>query len=306
MTNRYVFSTVFGTFVFNEQSKVIDKFMFDNSEQYEKRQEAEKKLIKKHSATPEIDNIMMSKILEHFRNPIYYKLFYKNNLERSKEDMRKAASDDILILQTISSIVGVDKTTNLLTKRLRDWYAWYNPEFNYTMDDNEKFVELITQGMDRKDKKSMGTQLSKENLQPIKQLAKGIHSLIMQNTDLRDYLAGLMRKRCPNINAITGPFIGAKLLEQAGSLKRLATFPSSTIQLLGAEKALFRHLKTGAKPPKYGMLHEHPLLSQAKKTEQGKIARVLADKIAIAAKVDFFEGKFIGDKLLEEVKKKIK
>jgi len=305
MLNRYVHSTIFGTFVFNEQFKVLEKVMFSNSEQYNKREETEKKLEKKHNATTKLDEKTQSKILEHFRNSNYYKSFYDSNLESSKQELRKAGSDDILILQTISSIVGMDKTTNLLTKRLRDWYAWYNPEFNYNMDDNEKFVELITQGNDRKDSKSMGTPLSKENLQPIIRLAKEIHSLNLENNKLRDYLAGIMKKVCPNVEAITGPFIGAKLIEQSGSLKRLATFPSSTIQLLGAEKALFRHLKTGAKPPKYGLIHEHPLLADSKKSEQGKVARMLADKIAIAAKIDFFKGKFIGDKLYNEIKKKI-
>ena len=151
MVNRYVHSTIFGTFVFNEQFKVLEKVMFSNSEQYNKREEIEKKLEKTHNATTKFDETIQSKILEHFRNSNYFKSFYMSNLELSKQEMRKAGSDDILILQTISSIVGMDKTTNLLTKRLRDWYAWYNPEFNYNMDDNEKFVELITLGEDRKD-----------------------------------------------------------------------------------------------------------------------------------------------------------
>jgi nucleolar protein 56 len=76
--------------------------------------------------------------------------------------------------------------------------------------------------------------------------------------------------------------------------------------VLGAEKALFRHLRTGAKAPKYGILHEHPLISQAKKPEHGKIARLLADKIAIAAKVDFFKGKFVGNKLKKDIERRLK
>ena len=109
------------------------------------------------------------------------------------------------------------------------------------------------------------------------------------------------------MTAITGVSIGAKLLEHAGSLKRLAEMPASTIQLLGAEKALFRHIKNKKNLcPKYGLLHEHPFITQSKKKSHGKIARALADKIAIAVKVDYFKGKFIGDKLRKELEKKIK
>ena len=86
-----------------------------------------------------------------------------------------------------------------------------------------------------------------------------------------------------------------------GSLKRLIMLPSSTVQLLGAEEALFRHIKTGARCPKYGVLHDHPLVSRSKKKESGKVARVLASKISIAARVDYAKGKFIGDKLMKEI-----
>jgi nucleolar protein 56 len=115
-----------------------------------------------------------------------------------------------------------------------------------------------------------------------------------------------MEKVCPNMLVITGSLIGAKLMDQAGGLKNLMEFPASTIQLLGAEKALFRHMKTGAKSPKFGFLHEHPLISQNPKQIQGKIARTLADKICLAVKVDYFKGEFIGDKLLKKIEDKFK
>jgi len=96
----------------------------------------------------------------------------------------------------------------------------------------------------------------------------------------------------------------AKLIALAGNLKKLVEFPSSTIQLLGAEKALFRHMRTGAKAPKHGIIHEHPIVSKAK--EKGKAARAVADKISLAVKVDYFKGKFIGDKLRKELEEKFK
>jgi nucleolar protein 56 len=84
-------------------------------------------------------------------------------------------------------------------------------------------------------------------------------------------------------------------------------FPASTIQLLGAEKALFRHLKNKKyQSPKFGVLHDHPLVLKAKRNERGRIARILADKICIAAKVDYFKGKYVGDKLLADLERRLK
>lgn len=109
---------------------------------------------------------------------------------------------------------------------------------------------------------------------------------------------------CKNLNSIVGKYLGVKLLELAGSLKKLASMPSSKIQLLGAEKALFKHLKEGTPAPKHGIIFHHPLVLKAK--NKGKAARLLADKIAIAARIDYFKGKFIGNKLVKELKEKIK
>jgi nucleolar protein 56 len=115
-----------------------------------------------------------------------------------------------------------------------------------------------------------------------------------------------MDKFCPNIKAVCDVMVAASLIEHAGSLKRLSILPSSTIQILGAEKALFRHMKTGAKPPKHGIIVNHSLIAKSPDKMHGKIARAVADKISIAAKVDYFQGKFIGDKLRKELDEKFK
>jgi nucleolar protein 56 len=165
--------------------------------------------------------------------------------------------------------------------------------------------ELLGQ-INMKPEQSMGADLPKQDVDAMMELAKALDYLYKLKEKQAAYLEKKMKVYCPNVTAITGSLIGAKLLAIAGSLAKLSAFPASTIQMLGAEKALFRHLRTGAKSPKYGILHEHPLISQAKKPEHGRIARLLADKIAIAAKVDFFKGKFVGDSLMEQIKKKLK
>ena len=96
----------------------------------------------------------------------------------------------------------------------------------------------------------------------------------------------------PNLKLIVGPSLGAKLISHAGGLKRLATYPSSTVQIMGAEKALFRHLKSGDRPPKYGLIYQHPQVRGAKWWNRGKIARMLAGKISLAVRRDVFTKTF--------------
>ena len=314
MHNKYLFTNIIGTFIFNEHFNLLDKKLFKNIEQYTNKEEIEKEFSKKYTNLKKPEGKELKKILLSFKNEQFFNDFYKNNLKITKAAIKESVKDDLLIMQTINNIGDIDKTLNILIKRLREWYALYNPEFENALENQEKFVELILK-KDKKDllkeikineKDSMGANLSKEALEPIMNLGKEISQLFQLREKQELYLNKLMKKICPNLLAIAGDKIGAKLLEQAGSLKNLMLFPASTIQLLGAEKALFRHMKTGARSPKYGFLHEHPLIAKNPRQLHGKIARTLADKICIAVKVDYFKGKFIGDKLLKEIEAKFK
>lgn len=234
----------------------------------------------------------------------------KKNIKRSKEKIRESVSEDNYILNAINNIDDLAKVTNKLTKRLRDWYSIYLPEFSRKVSDNERFVELILEKDkdnimgEMKIKESMGKDLSKRDLDPIIGLAKKIDSLYDLREELKAYLEKVMGEYCKNLLSVAGALLGAKLIREAGSLKKMAMMPSSTIQLLGAETALFRHLKTGSKPPKHGVILQHPIVSSAKKRNRGKNARILADKISLAAKTDYFKGEFIADRLLKELEDK--
>ncbi|MBT4350887.1 Pre-mRNA processing ribonucleoprotein, partial [archaeon] len=190
------------------------------------------------------------------------------------------------------------------------WYSYYFPEASEFIPDNELFLKYVH--MKKKDamkefgiKKSMGPDKEQSFVEPMQSLAKEIKSLYKQREEKEIYLGTLMDRICPNVKAIAGTLIGAKLLSIAGSLRKLMLFPASTVQLLGAEEALFKHIKTGARCPKYGVLFAHQLVQKADKDRRGRAARVIADKISLASKVDFFKGEFIGDKLLKEVEKKL-
>ncbi len=305
MHKKYIFSNIIGTFIFNEHFNPINKILFRNIDDYKNKEKFEASLLNKYKNLTKPEPQELKRILEFFKNETFFNDFYEKNLLLTKKKIKESVTDDLLIIQTINNIDELDKLINTLTKRLREWYEFYNPELSKRIQDNKKFSELIAK--EKKYKDSIGADLSKENLQPILRLSKEINDLYEFKNAQSKYLEALMKKICSNLITLTGVSIGAKLLEHAGSLKKLTEMPASTIQLLGAEKALFRHIKNKKNlPPKYGILHEHPLISKAKKKEHGKIARTLADKISIATKVDYFKGKFIGDKLKKELTKRFK
>jgi nucleolar protein 56 len=122
---------------------------------------------------------------------------------------------------------------------------------------------------------------------------------------LQDQIEKDMRTIAPNTSAIIGPLIGARLIALAGGMQRMAMLPASTIQILGAEKALFRFKKEGGRPPKHGVIFQHPLINRAPRAERGKIARLLAIKTATAIKADAFTKRDIADELLKEIDSKL-
>lgn len=228
------------------------------------------------------------------------------NIEETKQKLRDSVHADDMIMQSINSVNESKKISNTLVKRLREWYEMYNPEFSKKVVDQEKFCELVSKGEDKKQKGSMGADISNEDINSIRSLAKQAVGQYLFISKQESYLDKMMQKHCPNITAVAGALVGAQLIELAGGLKRLVLFPSSTVQILGAEKALFRHMKKNAKMPKHGVIVQHPLIAEAPKKEHGKRARALADKILLAAKLDYFKGEFLGEKLRKELEKRFR
>ena len=234
------------------------------------------------------------------------------NLELARKGVKESVNPDLFIINSINNIEEMQRIINVLSKRLREWYSIYLPELDRQITDNEAFIKLVL----KKDKKAllkdlkvsstMGANLSRKDVEPMLLIAKSIDSLANNNAELEKYLEATMKAYCPNLTTIAGALIGAKLIKGAGSLKKLAMMRSSTIQLLGAEKALFRHIRTGAKPPKYGYILQHQLVQKAKRDDKGKAARALADKIFICVRTDYFKGKYIADKLLKELEVRFK
>ena len=240
-------------------------------------------------------------------NSSYLAELKAKSTELAKNAVRNSVNADLFIINAINNVEELQKSANTLTKRLREWYSLYFPELDKKISDNEGFVRVMLKEEKSKLMKemgltiTMGADIGKADLEPIFSLAKAIEHLVAEKAELETYLEKAMNAHCPNITFIAGAHIGAKLFREAGSLKRMAMMRSSTIQLLGAEKALFRHIRTGARPPKYGYLFQHKMVQKAKREDKGKVARALADKLFIAARLDYFKGDFQGDKLLHEV-----
>ncbi|MFH0979191.1 MAG: hypothetical protein V1837_07895 [Candidatus Woesearchaeota archaeon] len=248
---------------------------------------------------------MQKKFLAHFKNPVFFPVFHEKNMLLTRQALKDAVGPDSFIIQATSAIEELDKHANGLVKRLREWYELYNPELSREIPDNLAFVQQVCLSPP-KPKDSAGADLTDKDLSPIVDLAKSCQELFTLRQSYEAYLESILKNSAPNLLSITGALIGAKLICRAGSLKHLSEIPASTVQLLGAEKALFRHMRTGARPPKYGILYQHQLIQRAGKQMQGKAARLLADKISIAAKVDYFKGEFVGDKLFKDIEKKMK
>lgn len=307
MRRLFIFTNVIGVFIFDEHYKIIDSVLFRDKSDYLKKEGIISKLKDRYKNAIYPDDKKLYMILEEFKAPKYLDSFYDINLKLTKDSIRGSVSDNQLIIQSISSIEELDSVFNLLVKRAREWYSYYNPEASNKITDNEKFIILLSSDQIKKDDDSIGSDLDKKDIEPVIMLAKKINELSFIRQKEEEYLKHVMKRHCPNVLELAGCTIGAKLIQKAGSLKKLSLFPASTIQLLGAEKALFRHLKNKRNlSPKFGFIHEHPFVLKADKRIKGKVARILADKISIASKVDYFKGDFIGEKLINELEVKFR
>jgi len=255
--------------------------------------------------------------------------YKKVEQELIKKKVKEAGEqDDIIVIQIIETLDILKKSISLFMSRLREWYGLHFPELtdklvedniilaemisslgkreNYTFNNiarNFEFTEKRIERIQSLASNSMGADI---DLTIIQEYANQVLSLDKYRIKLESYLENLMDVFAPNLTTIVGSLVGAKLISKAGSLKKLAYMPASRIQLLGAEKALYRFLKTGEKQPKHGLIFQWNLIRGSKPWNRGKISRLISGKIGIAAKVDYFGGEFIADSISKEIEEKVK
>lgn len=266
---------------------------------------------KKYAGVQHLPDEKLHTMMMMLKQPEFFPEFRRLNLALTTRDIRNAVTPDVLIGQASANLSELDKAGNLLVKRLREWYGWYAPEVVERITDHHQLVELIHSKnrtellKELREEETMGANLEKADVDEILLLAKQVKELFQLREQHEKYLKTMMQKHCPNLLELAGTTIGAKLIELGKGLKRLALLPASTIQLLGAEKALFRHIKTGARSPKYGILINHPFVQQAKKDKKGKAARMLADKLSLCARLDYFKGEFKAKEYRKELEKRL-
>ena len=215
----------------------------------------------------------------------------------------------------VHAIRGLDdlfESTNLLNERLHEWYGMYFPELSDLAKD-DRYAELISEFGGREEIikelgieiSSMGADLDDADLKEIMALAESLIRLYEEKERMEGYIKEIAAEAAPNMCALIDAPLSARLISLAGGLGRLSTLPSSTVQLLGAEKAMFRHLRSGKRPPKHGVIYQHPDVHRSPYWQRGKIARALAGKVLIAAKIDANKGEFMGDVLKKDLEARI-
>jgi nucleolar protein 58 len=215
---------------------------------------------------------------------------------------------DVMVIQAVGLLDDLDKELNNYAMRLREWYGWHFPEVSKIVTDNVTYAKVVNEiGMRTNTKKtnlseiveeeiekqikdaaeiSMGSEISDEDEFNIKELSLQIIALSEYRTSLTEYLKARMMAIAPNLTVMVGELVAARLISHAGSLINLAKQPASTIQIFGAEKALFRALRTKHDTPKYGLIYHASLVGQAGPKLKGKVSRSLASKCALCVRVD--------------------
>jgi nucleolar protein 58 len=205
---------------------------------------------------------------------------------------------DIMIVQAIGLLDDLDKEINIYAMRVREWYGWHFPEMAKILNDNLYYARCVLrmgmrnnckncdfsdilsdEGIEQVLKKtaetSMGTEISDGDLINIKSLCDQVISLTEYRLQLYEYLKNRMSAIAPNLTMMVGELVGARLIAHSGSLINLAKQPASTIQILGAEKALFRALKTKTDTPKYGLIYHASLIGQAAPKNKGRFIYII-------------------------------
>lgn len=237
----------------------------------------------------------------------------------TQDKIRKSIRlNDVMITETIHSIEELDETTGKLIERLHEWCMPYLPELD-KIHNQQLYTKLIANETTRENiKKSPllentnitlsdanDVEIDDEDLKIIKDYAKSLLKLYETKNELEKYIDKKIKQVAPNMYNVTGANLSAKLIAHINGLENLAKLPSSTIQIIGAEKATFRHLKTGENPPKHGLIYQHPSLRGSNWWVRGKIARTIANKIAIAARKDAFGNGDIDENLRSDLDAKI-
>lgn len=308
----YTKKTPFGAFAFDEKGRLLKKKTFSVSPKKFLEGELEE-IMFGDEFEPVEGSADKSFVKQVFNNYEEFSCFMNDYcVKLTKLKIKKSHSLDEEIIQLVEGIEDINHNVNTLYERLLEWYGIHYPEALSELKGMDRFFKTLSENPKRSNvsekvgapKSSMG--YDKVNIKLIQKFSAACLELLKVKEKMQGALGKDMEELAPNLSKVATPLVGAKLISIAGSLKKLARMSSSTVQVLGAEKALFRHLRTGAKPPKHGVILQHPFMQKVGRGEKGRMARALASKIVIAAKVDYYgEGRDVSDRLINELKEKM-
>jgi nucleolar protein 56 len=251
--------------------------------------------------------------MEHMMGMLGFQhsLLHESTMLMGREKLGELGPDRFIV-QAMAGLEELTKTSNLLVERLTEWYGMHYPELVEAAAQKE-LVDLVAEhgGRDAISKAqgrtpvSFGTPLSEEDEKALKSWASLAKDVMETRSLMEAYITKRMEELAPNLSTAVGPLLGARLISLTGSLDRLGRLPSSTIQLLGAEKALFQFMKEGGRPPKHGILFQHPLIHRAPPWQRGKTARALAAAAALAARADNYGKRDISESIKATLQRKL-
>lgn len=261
-----------------------------------------------------INSIADSDITENLNN-----VYNEITSEKIRESVK---TNDVMIVETINSLEEIEDTAGKLIERLREWCTPYLPELD-KLNNHELYARIIAHYTSREKIIESGilenthvtlspnynVDISESDLNIIQSFADSVYRLYETKNTLEDFIDSKIKEVAPNMYDVAGANLAAKLIAHTNGLENLAKLPSSTVQIIGAEKAIFRHLKTGENPPKHGLIFQHPSIRGSNWWVRGKLARAVASKVSIAARKDAFSNDYDPnlkvelDERIEEIKK---
>lgn len=233
-------------------------------------------------------------------------------IEETREKLKSAADRDRLAVKAINFLDENNNNFNSEMERFRDWYSLHFPELEDEITDDEQLVKVLSRGIERDEldafsemaENSTGMELADEDLEILEEAYESLQQKLEMRNRIESYVEEIAEEEMPNLQTVLGALLAARIVALAGGLEELAKKPSSTVQMLGAEKALFRYLHGEGTPPKHGVLFQHSFVNSLPEDKRGKMARFLANKAVMAARLDQYGEKQKGEDLREECREK--
>lgn len=232
-------------------------------------------------------------------------------LDETREELAEEDREKHLV-KAVKMLDNVEASIKEKDERFKDWYSLHFPELVDEVNDIEHLTKILKDSVDRSDldsfaelaETSTGAEIGEKEQALLESVVENLESDLELREELESYISDVVKEEMPNLTKLLGTFLTAKMIASVGSLEELAKKPASTVQMIGAEEALFRYLRGNGTPPKHGIIFEHEFVRPLPSKPRGKMARFIANKAVMAARLDTYSDKDKGMELKEEAREK--